>query len=391
MKKSHMTCAIVIYNISIIFGAVSLPFLSGSLLKVIALLIILFWFEQKFRVRPTKFDVLFLLYLGVMVFSLLYTIDITATKQRVISNIQFCLLLFATNSVSFDKEERRAIKNSLTWCSRITAIVLLAIGGTGADRLLLNGSLLTEDPNYLNGYFIFGVVAAIQALIYSDSTFRRRIAAVMELLLYIYCCLATGSRGGMFCLFAAAGLYFLISKEESGFKPIIKKMLILASLGIAFAAVLSVIPESVSSRFTVEAIAESNGTHRYEYWGQLLTIFKNSNLFRMLFGYGAGTVRSVFSIHGYMSHVAHNIYVEQLLEGGIILDLVYVIMLVHLIVKSLKKKDFYSISVIAGFMVLAMSTSLYAFKPYWAIMMFVNLRDCEESNFEICSNNLKRK
>lgn len=378
MKKSHMTYAIIIYNLSIIFGAVALPFLSGSLLKIIALIIIFFWLERKFRINLTKFDALFFVYVMIMGMSLIYSIQFPATKQRFITNAEFLVLLIATNSTYFKAHEREAIKNSLIWCSRITAFILLVIGTTGDDRLLLSGSMLSEDPNYLNGYFIFGVIAAIQALIYGDSSRKRKLIALCELGLYMYCCLATGSRGGMFCLVAAGGMYFLFSKEEHGIRPILKKILIILGIVVAFGLVLSFLPETVSGRFTAKAIRESNGTNRYTYWAQLLYIYRNTSLFHQIFGFGAGTVRSIFETHGFIGHVAHNLYVEQLLEGGIVLSIAYILIILHLIFKSIKTKDYFSFSIVCGFIVLSLSTSLYAFKPFWAIMMFVNLWKYED-------------
>lgn len=372
---SHMTYAIIIYNLSIIFGAVTLPFLSGSLLRLVALIIIVFWFEKRFVIKMTQFNWLFLLYVGFMAFSLAYTVDFSATVQRIITNFQFFLLLVAISSCRFNEFEVGIIKESLIWCSRITLVVLLVAGGSGADRLLLDGKLLAEDPNYLNGYFIFGVVGVMEIMINSSSTMRQKLLVVGELALYIYCCLATGSRGGMFCLVGAASFCFLFRKEnKETIKKILKKIALLGIILLLVSIIISYIPETVSRRFTVKAIAESNGTHRYEFWGWAVLIFKSSNLFHQMFGYGAGAIRNIFGLYGYRSVVAHNIFVEQLMEGGVVLNLIYIFLLVYMIIKPFQRKDVFSASVIIGFIVLAFSTSLYAFKPMWAIMMFINLR-----------------
>ena len=59
--------------------------------------------------------------------------------------------------------------------------------------------------------------------------------------------------------------------------------------------------------------------------------------------------------------------------NNIILSIIYIIMIIHLLIVSYKRKDYMSLSIICGFVMLSLSTSLYAFKPFWAIMMFVNL------------------
>lgn len=383
-QLSHMAYAIIIYNLSIIFGAVSLPILSGSLLRLVALIIILFWIEKKLVVRMTWFNRIFLAYVGLMVFSLMYTLNITATVQRISTNFQFLILLIAVSSCKFGQNEIQSIKKSLIWCSRITAGVLLVAGGTGAGRLLLNGSLLAEDPNYLNGYFIFGIVGAMEVMINQSPTIRQRILAVAELALYIYCCLATGSRGGMFCLAAASLFYFFFgSNGTDSLKSKMKKIALAGIILFLISIAITYIPESVSNRFTMKAIVESNGTHRYEFWGWAVSIFKKSNIFHQLFGYGAGAIRTIFKSYGYWDVVAHNIFVEQLMEGGIMLNLVYIALLSYMLVKSFRRKDFFSVAVTIGFIVLSLSTSLYAFKPMWAIMMFINLRHAGE-----CANEM---
>lgn len=367
-----MTYAIQLYYISLIFGVLAIPFLSGSLLKYVALVIIAAWALGRFRLKITKYDILFFMYILCMAFTLFYTLDFDATKQRIISNIQFFILLIATGSYSYSENEIERLMKSLVWASRITAIVLLIVGATSSGRMLLSGDMLKEDPNYLNGYFLFGTVYAFKGLM--GSGIRKKVISLAELLLYVYCCLSSGSRGGMFCLFFAVAVYLIVSNDNKNFfKNNLKKIIAILLIILVVVTIIPFIPEDVISRFTFTAIKESNGTHRYEFWGWAVSIFKQSNLFHQLFGYGAGAIRSIFSSNGYLAVVAHNLYVEQLMEGGIILSIIYIIMIIHLLIVSYKRKDYMSLSIICGFVMLSLSTSLYAFKPFWAIMMFVNL------------------
>lgn len=372
-QKKKMTWAIQIYYISLIFGAFAVPFLSGSLLKYVALLVLATWALYRFKTYITTYDLLFGAYVLIMFFSIIYSLNFDVTKQRIITNVQFLVLLIATGSFLYSEKEINQLKLSLVWASRITAGVLLLVGGTGADRILLNGSLLAEDPNYLNGYFLFGTIYAFQTLMVGNK--KQKVISVIELLLYIYCCLATGSRGGMFGLFLAALVALFISNNGRNFlKNNIKKLSAVLAISIIIILIIPFIPETVISRFTAQAIKESNGTHRYEFWGWAFQIFKDSSFFHQLFGYGAGAIRTIFGSHGYLAVVAHNLYVEQLMEGGVILSIIYFVMIGYLLKKSYKRKDSFSFSIVCGFLMLSMSTSLYAFKPFWAIMMFINLR-----------------
>ncbi len=378
-KTSFMAKAIMLYFISMIFGVMAIPFLSGSVLKYIALFILLGWVMNQFPLRISKFSVLFLVYLGLMAFALAYTINTSATLTRIESNALFVLILIAASSVCLEKFELDYIKKALIWSSRIAAGMLLVTGITSADRLLLNTGVIVEDPNYLNGYFLFGLVNAIQMLMTPKKKYK--IFYVLEIFLYIYCCLASGSRGGLFCLIAAAVvmLFLYTSGQKGAFgKNLAIKLGIVAAAVVIFLISTQFLPEAVMERFTLEAIQESDGTGRYDLWERAISIFGESNFFHKLFGYGPGAIRDIFEQFGFVRKVAHNIYIEQLVEGGLLLDLVYLAMIVYLFVKSWKRRDIFSFSIVAGMVVLSLSTSLYAFKPFWAIMMFINLTRVSE-------------
>ena len=95
--------------------------------------------------------------------------------------------------------------------------------------------------------------------------------------------------------------------------------------------------------------------------------YKDS-VFRMLFGYGFGTVAY---INEYNHLVAHNLWIEHLLAVGIIGELLFVAMQIAFIRAAWKTKDIFIISGYAGYLVMMLTLSLLSYKPIWNCMIMI--------------------
>ena len=135
---------------------------------------------------------------------------------------------------------------------------------------------------------------------------------------------------------------------------------------------LSFLPEDIAVRFSASAIIESNGTGRYELWEDAINAFKHFSFPRQLVGYGTGTAINITYLFPFHRHnVMHNSFVENFIEIGYVGLIVYIIYIGSFVYSSIRNKDLYSLAVIVGMIVMSFSTSLYTFKPYWNIMIFV--------------------
>ena len=363
-----------IYFLSLPLGAMALGKF-GSILKCIAILPILGFILEKNKFKLNKIMILQLVYTILIFSSLLYTVDIVKTMQRLKTNIMFLILLLYIGSIYINDKEIHMVKKSLVWSSRITCIILLLFGTTSSDRLLLNG-FITEDPNYLNGYLFFGIAYAVEKII-DRNNFKSKVLYSIEITIYIYIILATGSRSGLFSAIAVMFIMFCFGDKKRG--KLGRKALVIFILMIATPIIIKYIPDTVLNRFTVEAIIESKGTNRIMFWEWAYDIFKSSAISNKIFGYGAGSIREIYLINGYIPVVCHNIYIEQLLEGGLLTLAVYLIIISSCIIRAVKLRSVFSISIMIGFIILSMQASLYAFKPYWNIILFISLLNIKKN------------
>jgi O-antigen ligase len=241
--------------------------------------------------------------------------------------------------------------------------------GTLAEgRLLLQGTL-AEDPNLLCSYFLFGIVYSFMVLMGNGNIWKKLIA-VLEIFIYAYTILATGSRGGLISVAIAFLIVFVFYKGEYSKGALVKKIIIAFLILIGATMVVTLISDDMLKRYTIASVVESKGTHRLEFWEKGMEIYADSNLFRQIFGYGYNTIRTIFSRNNFISVVMHNVYLEYLMEIGIIGLLIYMNSLIKYIMAGVRKKDFFSLAVICGMMALAVSTNIIAFKPYWNIMIY---------------------
>ena len=133
------------------------------------------------------------------------------------------------------------------------------------------------------------------------------------------------------------------------------------------------LPKELTSRFDISNIIKGNGTGRFDLWRKSIEIFKHSTGYRMIFGYGAATIADI-SVDGiYIGRPAHNFWIENLLEIGILGVIILGIMYYKFLSIAYKNKDFISFASLMGMMFLSLSLSIQAFKPLWNILIIIGL------------------
>ena len=368
--NKYFTVSLMIYFLMLPFGAMSLGSF-GSLLKYIAILPIMIFLMQYRRLVLSKIIIIQILIIYSYVISLIYSVDFRASCQKIKTEILFCVLLIITGCANFKASELIQIKKGLVGSSRITCVILLLFGSLEENRLFLSGTL-TEDPNYLNGYLLFGIVNAIQNIL-SDTKKRNHFFFIIETFFYLYASLLTGSRGGLISIIIAVTsitVFVIYEKKNSREKKLILSIIMII---LIIYIILGLMPVELVNRFYWDSIITSKGTGRFVIWEESLRIFSESNIFIKLFGSGAGSILTVFENHGFRRVVAHNVFIQHLLEGGLLSLLLYIIFIYLCLLKSYKKKEWFILSCLIGFITLSFSTSIVAYKPYWNAILFTNL------------------
>ena len=344
---------------------------AGSLLRMFAAVPIGIWLFTCHKFETNKMVVTTFLFILCCFATLFWSIDLNQTISRVSSHLMFFILLISTFGYSYSNEEIGYLKKMLINSSRLSALVLLATGTYGEGRLMLSG-IITEDANYLCAYFMFGVTNAVDTILSVDKKISKKLLSAAEILVYIYMIFSTGSRGGMFAVAAVIIADIFIFRGDNSSRGTLVRKIVISVLILAFAYfATSLLPQNVAERFTVQAIKESDGTGRYGLWECAVNAFKNSTTFRQVFGYGSGSIRSVTYLFPFTRHnVLHNVFLENILEIGVIGTISYLIHIGSFWTSAVQKKNSFCIAILVGMLVMSFSTSIYTFKPYWNIMLF---------------------
>lgn len=343
----------------------------GSLLKLIGFMPIGLWLIEKRTINLNGIILSAFLFVCWTVLSYVWTIEPSLTLTRLTSQVTFLLLMFSVSAYNYNENEVYFLKKALVWSSRFTAIVLLLTGTYSEGRLYLSG-LINEDPNYLCGYFLFSVVWCIRLLLTKNIRMLRKVCAFAELFVYVYLLFSTGSRGGLFAVVAAAMMAIMLRGSTGEQSAAFKKIVVIVIVFSITAIVSNFLPSEISERYTYDSISSSRGTGRYDIWSDTINAFFDYPLIRKIIGYGAATFKQITFLYSFKYHnVAHNIFLENLAELGIIGLSVYLNHLLNYLFPSIYKKNAYNCAVLTGLIVLSLSTSIQVFKPYWNIMIFV--------------------
>lgn len=359
-----------IYFACLILGAMNIGAF-GSMLKVLATVPVGIWLIQRHRIASNRL----LLWAACFVFccgvSYVWTIVPAESLSRSGTQILYLCILAAVSGYSYSSDDLAFLRNCLIWSSRFTAIIVLLSSSYLEGRIYLNG-LVREDPNYLCAYFLFGIAEALDVAL-DSKILKKELFAAVELIVYVYIIIGSGSRGGLLAVLMCASLVFLLyGKGKQRAKTIAKKLVVVIAVCGAVVVASAFISGDILQRFSLETLRESNGTGRFGLWRDALSAFSNSGLLRQLFGYGTASARAITWIFPFERHnVFHNIFIEVLLELGVIGLIAYVLHIFSMVSFTLKRKDYFAFSIIIGMIGLSLSTSIYAFKPYWNIAMYI--------------------
>ena len=374
LKKAYVFF-LCVYLVALPLGAMSIGVI-GSALKLLAILPVLLAITQLNRFHlntPIKMYFIYILICGI---SVLFSLDITPAWSKFSSLLLLFLLLASSCCFVYTGREIELLKKSLIWSSRISCALCLLFNNFVEGRMYFQNDIFSEDPNYFCAYLAFGAIYAIEKLLNSDEKLKYRIIALGEIAVYLTVALLTGSRGGMLALLFGIIMFIVFSnKKLVSFKTV----LIVAVVSISLYVGTQFLSDDILSRFTFQNVRETGGTGRTIIWAKALGMFEKSSILRKIFGQGIGNTVTAWSHYGFFEmHVCHNMFIESLVEIGIVGLLAYISAIYSFIKQALKRQK-YAFGVIIVMFFLSLSTSISTFKPYINTMLYILcIENCTE-------------
>ena len=279
---------------------------------------------------------------------ILYSISYLAlTGGTNINYFRFCflyLLFELTLQVRVNKKTIEKVLNGATIIISILSMVtiFLNISLSYIDRAnyyIWNN--IAVDANIYCSLLILPILYSLSRLIRSKE--KHKILYILMLAPTSISALLTGSRGGLLAIMIGILSIFIFSKEN---KKVYKKVILLLSILIVLFVVTPYLPSNITERLSIKSVAQDSASNRFTIWERSLELFLSSNPINMFFGHGFLTFKNIVGV----GMVSHNLFLQTLIEGGILMLTVIVIMFTK-IIRYFKSKDglmlAYTIAVIA--------------------------------------------
>lgn len=380
-KRNIYVYALSIYFIALPLGAIKIGPL-GSLLRLIALLPLGIWIIDNPRITLNSQIILLFLSTLWSAFTVFWALDFNIALERVISYSLLTTVVISASGYTLERSQLDLLKRSLVFSSRITVVIVIMFSTKYEGRLFLSNAYIEEDPNYICTYFLFGICSCFENVFILDNGTKKKILSGIELLLYFFIIILTGSRGGLIAAFTViiSRLIFVLKDRQL-------KVWHIFGIGFIILLLLYILNRFVSNellyRFSLDNDSLKSGTGRYDIWEKHLECFRISNIFRKIAGHGSGNILAVNKYYYLgIKNVSHNVYIEKLLDEGVVGALIYVIFNISLLLKSIKSKEYYAFALLVGMFVMSFSTSIATLKSLWNVIIYTIMISLEFKNLK---------
>lgn len=295
--------------------------------------------------------------------------------------IRFMFFFAVLIIYEFTKKDIAILKKSIILSGVIAAAFVLVFYLQGnfswVYRTTLSAGGNSTDPNHLAASLILPFALQLGRLVMSKGT--KRPLDILFLLLMFFAFIATGSRGGLLSIFAVIMSMFIFFKPEGKENKAIFS--VIAILAIGFYFTLPFLSEGLVERFVPTDDLNRFSAGRIEVWQAGYQAW----LREPMLGYGFGNFNETISSLTGLAKVAHNIYLQFLVELGPF-GLVF---LLYAGISSLwfKAKTSLGISAkaaLVGLGVASFSLGTFNYDYFWLIFtMVVISKNYEKSAFRI--------
>lgn len=320
-------------------------------------------FREKIKIRNIKNCGMPFVYVIYFMISISWAVSTDLSSWYIFSLLgSFMMFLFASVDI-YSNDEYRFLRNMIVG-SGILVVIITLLNLKSSSRFVLNiGRKM--DPNYFATGFIL-----ITAILMDNILNKKRDKVNMLILAFlILVIMMTGSRGGLlanvFVIFTSVFIYKT--------KQIKKLSLFLSGLmgfGLIFYFAYDFIPDWVLNRFSINGMTSGGGSGRVTIWISNLSYFKDMNIFRLIFGTGFATFSYISLISLGIPKVAHSIYVQALIEGGIVGFLITISLIMVALRQSWKNNERYVLSVLAGAVIGGIFLDIHISRFFWMILFF---------------------
>lgn len=282
--------------------------------------------------------------------------------------VRYFIFYLAVSLFSFSKDEIRIIKNFII-LSGIATCIFLVLKRSESEliRVTITGDL-ESDSVHIAGSLILPISFLFVEIIHGNII--KKIFGVICVSLFLYIIFWTGSRGGLFGIFASLACLLIFNRQ------IFKRFFVLTVLSVLFFWVFEKIKqrsEILAQRFIFSGDFGRFSTGRIDIWLDGLKQWQNNPFL----GYGLGN----FALISGVSMFSHNIYLQSLVELGLP-GLLFLILALFSGLKFSQRSilGYGSFAATIGIMVMAFTISILNTNYFWLVIIMnevLNKSDAE--------------
>ena len=282
--------------------------------------------------------IIFALFSSVIAFSGFYTPSPESGSLKIIRFLIFASSMLVAPMIFLKShtDSKRMLKyfkilSAIILCSMLLNLIIIAVSG-GLVTYLVRASLLGANPIAVSRSL--AVIAAMVTIIGIRKNGFKLFASLILLSLILLAIVATGSRGPLVSFFAGIVLFTLLFESP----PYRSRLLLVGFIAVAIVlGLVFLLPESLTTRFIQitqgDIIVTAGGVERISTIATRLSFWEISikewlkSGFSFLFGIGAGGFSSLFIWKDFRWY-PHNIFIEVLLEQGILGFAILILMII---------------------------------------------------------------
>lgn len=311
--------------------------------------------------------------------SMIITVSFSTSKTAVITLItNMGMVILMGTSYKYNENEVKWLEWCLIISGWITVLLMAMFSSFSQNRMTFGVGENAKDSNYLCGFMLYAFCYYFKKLIET-----KKIKYLVPLILFLVMQLRTGSRGALLAFIIVAIASTMVSDtEKKNKRNTVFGILILSLLfWVVWRVVLPRINPLIGERYTVLYLQQYGTVGRTNIWAYLIDKYIHSNPLRQLIGYGYGTTHIVNEMGGVSAHhVAHNLYIDNLISIGILGALTQIFFQISCIRSARKTDHTLAICVFLGYIAMCMSLSMTSYKPLWALVIMILIYEQENND-----------
>lgn len=353
---------------------------SSSIQTYVALLYVGVAFLEMFITKKFEFDknlsIVYLFFIYMIVTSLwnrYFAID-----WYLLQFIVIFLIIFCVSTRSYSDAEMKLIKYSLYFSFVVVMIATLFFSFMHGGRMYIEIFSLMDPNDFACG------LALVFGLCLTELKGARKIVLngviLVTIMIIVY---FTGSRGGLLTMLCMTFVWVLSIKGRRKYQFL---LVMAGAVALLLFCAENGIGPSLIKRFSISSLIKSGGTGRLNIWKAAMKVFWTQSPFHILFGNGHGafyqSVRYVAIGKDYW-YAAHNMYVNELIEGGLLGMGLLIGCFATLYIYAARRRNVFGILALTGFLVSGISLDSQVYRTFAiAVAMAIIWRpiDCDILN-----------